>query len=503
MSNSTFGSFEIGRRAIHVQQKGVQVTGQNIANANTEGYSRQVVHMKALVPPAVPGVVTPPGYGVEVADIDRVKSEFYRGQIMKAVTAQHYWERLGQTVDGIEAIFQEPGENSINVYLNEFFDAWQELSVNPESYAVRISLREQAVSLTSLVRDIYERLDEYKFDVEKEMETAVNQINSLAAEIAGLNEKISYLQALGQKSNEMLDDRDLRLQELSGFVNIRVIQRANGSLEVLAGGRLLLHDDRSFPLAMKTLEVDENGNEVGDDESGRQVAVIVNSLGAELTVEGGALAGMLESYNEVFPRYQGSLNELVSALVKEVNALHRRGYGLDGKGPVFDENENLVEGLNNFFEPITGEDLIKNAARYFKVAEEILEDPGRIAAAVDEEGDPPAISPGDGSNALAIARLREALVLGGEDEGHTTTFHDFYRAMIADLGVEGRETGRMLQSITSVAARLREHEEAISGVSLDDEMINLVQYQHAYTAAARFLNVFDEMLGLLLSELGR
>ena len=108
MSSSTFGTFEIGRRAVHAQQKGVQVTGQNIANANTEGYSRQVVQMRALVPPAVPGVDTPPGYGVAIADISRLRSEFYGDQIMKALTDQHYWDRLGQTIDGIEAIFQEP-----------------------------------------------------------------------------------------------------------------------------------------------------------------------------------------------------------------------------------------------------------------------------------------------------------------------------------------------------------------------------------------------------------
>ncbi|MGI6307415.1 MAG: flagellar hook-associated protein FlgK [Dethiobacteria bacterium] len=363
MSSSTFGSFEIGRRAIHAQQKGVQVTGQNIANANTEGYSRQVVHMQALVPPAVPGVVTPPGYGVAISDITRLKSEFYGEQIMKALTAQHYWERLGQTMDGIEAIFQEPGENGINIYLNEFFDAWQELSANPESYAARISLREQAVSLTGLVRDIYARLDELKYDVEKELEAAVKQVNSLAAEITELNEKITYLQAMGQKSNEMLDERDLRLQELSKLVNIRVIERTNGSVEVLAGGRLLLHDDRSFELKVQI------------DEDGEGQAVIANSLGAEFSVEGGALKGMLESYNEVFPRYQGGLDELVYTLVQEVNEVHRGGYGLDG-----------VTGERNFFANLRI--LLRNPADKsafshdrFAVAQSILEDPGQIAAA--------------------------------------------------------------------------------------------------------------------------
>lgn len=490
MNSSTFGSFEIGRRALHVQQKAVQVTGQNIANVNTEGYSRQVVHMQALVPPAVPGVDTPPGYGVAISDISRLKSEFYGEQIMKALTDQHYWERLGETVEGIEAIFQEPDEEGINIYLNEFFDAWQEVSINPESYAARISLREQAVSLTGLVRDVCGRLDELKYDVEKELETTIKQINSLAAEIAGLNEKITYVQSLGHKSNEMLDERDLRLQELSRLVDIRVIQRTNGSIEVLAGGRLLLHDNRSFAIDVE-IDKDSNGQ-----------ALISNSLGAELTVRGGALRGMLESYNEVFPRYQGGLDDLVSTLVEEVNAVHREGYGFDGNNGY------------DFFVPLPG-DVKISAARAFKVDQSIIDDPGRIAAARnveaadDEEnagdGEVEKISlPGDGGNALEIARLREKIIKFGDEENERdATFHDYYRALIADLGVEGREAERMLLSFTKVTEILKEKQEAVSSVSLDDEMLNMVQFQHAYNAAARFLNVFDEMLGVLLNELGR
>ena len=491
MSNSTFGSFEIGRRALHAQQKGVQVTGQNIANANTEGYSRQAVQMRALVPPAVPGVSTAPGYGVEVSDITRLKSEFYGEQIMKALSDQHYWERLGQTVDGIEAIFQEPDENGINIYLNEFFDAWQEVSVNPESYAARISLREQAVSLTGLVRDIYERLDEFKYDVEKELDTVVSQINSLATEIAGLNEKITYLQALGQKSNEMLDERDLRLQELSELVDIRVIQRTNGSVEVLAGGRLLLHDNRSFEL---------------EKEIKGDVASVKNNLGAELSVKGGALRGMLESYNEVFPRYMDGLDDFVSALVEEVNKIHNEGFGLDGVK--FGDGEDGKEGENYFFEPILepgDSEQPVSAAKTFAVAQRIIDDPGRIAAAssiIEESEGEETPLPGDGGNALKIAQLREDLVSFGNEE-NKATFHDYYRGMIADLGVEGRETNRMLQNFITVADRLQEQQESVSSVSLDDEMLNMVQFQHAYNAAARFLTVFDEMLAILLSELGR
>lgn len=464
---STFGSFEIGRRAIHAQQKGVQVTGQNIANANTEGYSRQLVLMKALVPPAVPGVETPPGYGVAVSDITRIKSEFYGDQIMKTATSMNYWERLAETLGGIEVIFQEPEETGLNTALNEFFDAWQELSVNPENHATRLSLREQASTLAGLVRDVYTRLDELKFDVKKELEATINQVNFLAKEIADLNQKITYLQALGQKSNELLDQRDLYLEELSKHLNIRVNQKANGAVEVLAGGRILLHDDQSFELKIR-------------EESGQLVVYSeISEIGADLSLQGGGIAAMLESYNEIFPQYQGALDELVYTLVQQVNGLHSSGYGLDGNSG------------RNFFEPLGS---VEKAALNFYIDEGILENLSFIAASASADG-----VPGDGSRALQIARLREELLM----EGGTATFSDFFRGAIADLGVQGREAQRMSLSLNNVMESLQEQRESISGVSLDDEMLNLIQFQHAYNAAARYLNVLDEMLGVLISEIGR
>ena len=129
----------------------------------------------------------------------------------------------------------------------------------------------------------------------------------------------------------------------------------------------------------------------------------------------------------------------------------------------------------------------------------------KIAAGYEENADPGAPpGPGNGANAWAIASLREKLVMNENEEGEgTATFHDFYRGLIADLGVEGREAERMFFSTSAVAENMQRQQEAISGVSLDDEMLNLVQYQHAYNAAARYMNILDQMLGVLFSEIGR
>ncbi len=718
MSSSTFGSFEIGRRAIHVQQHGAHVTGQNIANANTEGYSRQIQHMKALIPAAVPGVQTPPGYGVEVSDIDRIRSEFYDNQIMTAINNRSYWGRLGETLGTIEAIFQEPGEMGINTALSDFFDAWQELSVNPESYAVRISLREQAQTLISVVEGIYDRLDDLKFDLEKEISATVEDINGLSREIAELNKSIIFMQAIGKKSNEMLDERDKRLQELSELVNIRVIKKDNGAVEVFAGGRILVQDDRYFKL---------HTEEITNEDKLQDEIFIYNEMDSLLSITGGKLKGLLQSYNNELFNYQRSMDELVYSLVQEVNALHRDGFGLEGSigvnffeawedvmpgeitidrlslklgedkdrniiglnmnkwpdynkllngdysissGVITDETPSIAEvattyslnggdlvttvatdgdnelnssilfevtkvgddhvyvnyhlyhtnkdGVTSYGEGVkklstgavnsnmyasdgvpvddwelelvldmeeignfsvgdkfvinvaagsaeddhtlslgyeggaiyklvmdegnfnekthelkffqldgnTGEQrdvifhvtvnefedepdaatfsvgpyrpeninhYIHRAVKKFQISNKVRADLAYIAAA-DNTG-----AAGDGANALSIARLRDAKVM----QGDKATFHDFFRGMIAELGVTGREAERMTLAMGAVETRMREYQESVSGVSLDDEMLNLIQFQHSYNAAAKFLSTIDEMLEMLINNVGR
>lgn len=280
--SSTFGSIEIGRRAIHVMQKGAQVTGQNISNANTEGYSRQVMNLKALVPPAVAGVETPPGYGVDISAINRLRSLFYDNQIRQSLTARNYWSQLGETLTTLEVIFLEPGDTGINTYLGEFFEAWQEVSGNPESYAARVNLVEQAETLTGVIRGMYNRMEDLNRDLEKEINDSIAEINILAEQIADLNERIVFFRALGKNSNELLDERDLRLEELSRLIDVQVWEKPSGAVEVMAGGRVLLHDDLSFPLE-RVIKLNEETLE-------RELS-IQNNFGSRLSIQGGEASG--------------------------------------------------------------------------------------------------------------------------------------------------------------------------------------------------------------------
>jgi flagellar hook-associated protein 1 FlgK len=347
-----FGSIETGRSALQAQLKGMAVSGQNVANANTPGYSRQRVDLVAAVPALTGGLSPSPGYGVEVAAITRMRSEFYHNQAMNAYSYLAYWEMNLEAYGGAEIVFMEPGESGLSGYFGDFFDSWQELSGSPESAAVRMSLRKQAVSFTDAVRDTYLRLGDLKVELENEFEKRVREINELAAEVAVINEQVTFAGALGESPNALLDQLDLALEQLSGLVDIRVYHKESGAVEIFAGGRLLVQDQQCYGLSLETRD-----NELR----------LLSSRGVPLEMRSGRLKGLEEAVNRIIPGLQGQLDEIVGCLVENVNALHRRGYGLDG------------ESGRVFFAEI--EDGALPISLQFKLDEAVLNDSAVIAAA--------------------------------------------------------------------------------------------------------------------------
>jgi len=462
---SIFSSLQIGKLALRAQYKGMEVSGQNVANANTPGYSRQRVNLVAVVPGISPGVNLAPGRGVKVAGVERIHSEFYRTQLMNTASHLSYWIMRQETYRGVEVIFMEPGEYGLNQYLGDFFDAWSELSSSAESTAIRTGLLERAETFTRAVQDTYLRLTELRFDLRDEIGSRVQQVNQLAKEIAVINDKILFSHALKQTSNELLDQLDLALEELSGLIDIRVFRKENGAVDVFAGGSLLVQNQNTYAF---DVEMALDGT-----------VHIVNHHGTAVEPQSGRLFGLLQGVNETIPEIQAQIDQLVSSLVEEVNRLHRGGYNL--------YNETGI----NFFKEI--EDNGVPPSLQFALNEELAGDPSRIAAA--SEGG----QPGNGLQALEISRLRSAPVM---NEGKVSMI-DYYRGLVASIGVKGQESTRMVEAFTKAETQLREEHLAVAGVSLDEEVMNMIQFQHAWHAAARFISYVDYMIGTLIDELGR
>lgn len=462
---SIFGIFETGRSALRAQLKGMEVSSQNVANANTPGYKRQRVNLEAVSKPVVPGIPLSPGRGVAVSGVLRIQSEFYHNQLLHIGSQLSSWQARQEAFQGIEVILMEPGEESINQFLGDFFDSWHELSSSPESTAIRMGLRELAVSLTSAVQDIYLRAEELKGNFKEELAVAAGQVNQMASEVAMLNEQLIFMSSLGDTSNELLDRIDLRLQELAGMVDIRVFRKASGAVEVFAGGRLLIQERDSFPVSVQR------------DQAGS--LQLQSHREMPLQLKSGRLLGLQESVNYNIPNVQEQLNNMVLTLVEQVNSLHRSGYGQDGSGG------------RNFFRTI--EDNGIPPALQFLVSEDLLADPSLIAAA-SRSGEP-----GNGEISLAIARLRDQPLasLGG------SSIIDYYRGLVVTTGVDGQQSARMVQALQKAANQLEEQSQSISGVNMDEEMLQMIQFQHGWNAAARFISHVDQLIGTLFNELGR
>jgi flagellar hook-associated protein 1 FlgK len=466
---ASFFSLYIGYSGLKAQMAATEVAGQNIANANTPGYTRQHVSMEAVVPHIAPGARFSPGQGVRITGVERIKSDYYTEQLINASGGYAYWETRQSALEGIEVNFLEPSDSGLSSYLNEFWDSWQELSANPESEAVRMGLLERSVSLTRGVQNSYRRLQDLQYDLYSELETKVEQVNKIAEEIATINEQLVFLKAMGEKSNELLDQLDRRISELSHLADIRVRTKDSGAVEVFISGRLLVQDNRTFAISIS-----------GDADGNPQ---IVNEHGSVYNLKSGSLSALLEAHNKTIPYYQRALDVLVSGLVEEINAVHQAGADLEGNGGI------------EFFQDLTEK---HPPSLYFEVNPQFFattEGYKLIAATAPGAGGEAV--PGDGANAGKIHALRDQAIIDG---GFTP--EEFYRSVIGRLGVEGQESERMFRTYDAVISQLELRQEAIFGVSLDEEMLNMVRFQHAYNAAAKFMSTADQMLDLLIKELG-
>jgi len=462
-----FGSFEIGRKALRAQHKGMEVSGQNVANANTPGYSRQRTNLVSVESPIVANADMAPGDGVRVSHVERMYNEFYQAQVVNSGSYKAYWDMRRETSISAESIFMEPDDYGINKSLGEFFDTWQELSSSPEEAAVRSGLRENAVSLTASVEDVYERLEDMRLDKLDELDMRVGEANRVIDEIGELNDKLRFVDALDKDSNEMLDKLDLAIEELSELIDIQVYRKSSGAVDIFAGGQLIVQEDRAFHMELET--------------AGEEGVEVVNHRGKALNLTAGRITGLTDAVNKDLPHIQEELDKVVEALVEEVNGLHREGFGLDKQ-----------EGGIDFFETIPED--ATSAALNFRVSQDILDDSSKIAASA-EPGEP-----GNGEIALKIGQLRDYREEGRLD---SVSIEEYYRGLITSMGVEAQESERMAEAFGRTKDEFEELKSSASGVNMDEEMLKMTEYQHAWNAAARYLSTVDEMLTSLFTELGR
>jgi flagellar hook-associated protein 1 FlgK len=327
---SSFFGLEIARRALEVSQLNLQVIAHNVANADTPGYSRQRAELAATPPFAYPSFQRPAtvqqlGSGVEVTEVKSIRDEFLDAVIRAQTSAQGRNTAANDALSQIESTFNEVSDTGLSTAIDRFFAAWQDLSNNPELASARASLREEGYTLVRTVNALYSSLKQLQDDQNEQLQLKVIEANDLAHRIAGLNVQISNVKALGDSPNDLLDQRDLLVEQLAGLVPASLSEDSAGIQSVLINGLRFVEEDRVNELRLVQ----------GQDNPMFSTITIGQRLVPDLGGMG-EIGGLMEIRDKTIPFFQDRLDNLTSALINRVNVIHLSGFGLDGvKGRSF------------------------------------------------------------------------------------------------------------------------------------------------------------------------
>ncbi|MHB8829986.1 MAG: flagellar hook-associated protein FlgK [Syntrophales bacterium] len=445
-------------------QLAIGLTGSNIANVNTPGYSRQSPVLQTVGSADI--AATRAQFSVNLSGIARAYDSYLENQIVDQAKTVGYGEARSDVLDRIEGIFQESSGGPSDL-LNQFWNAWDGLSADPGQQAARNSLLSAAGNLTATIRRIDSELNQVVTDAGSRVDDAVKQTNIILAKIADLNSKItSYAEDRGD-ANTLKDSRAELVKDLSDMLDINFTEDEKGNVNVfLAGGQSLILGSKSWPLAVETQEGTVS-DIVYQSDPGKSLKDAIVSGGK------GRLAALIEVGDALVPGYREKLDSFVAKLVSEVNALHRQGYDASGNAG------------SDFFDPPAAPGTEVDAGS-FRVSAAVLADLNKIAAAATVNG--------DGENALLIGQIRDQLVMGGG----TSTLNDYYASLVGEIGGDVADAKNNVDYRTSVMTQLTNRRESVSGVSLDEEMMNLIKYQMSYNTSGKLVSTVNEMLATLM-----
>lgn len=480
--------FNTAVKGLLASQKSLYVMNHNISNIDTKGYSRQQGAQRATTPYDLPGVGFL-GTGTEIYDVARVRNSYVDFKYWNENAPKGEWKVKKDTLLEIEKLFGEPSKSSFRQYLDDFYKSLDDMSTNSSNFSFREPVRENALALTKHINESAVRLDELKKETEFSIETKVKKINSIATQIASLSKQIYSNELDGRKANDLRDRRDLLVDELSQIANVKVDESKDGKYRVnISGVSIVDHTEVNEVNVSK----DKATNKI-DMEWGN---------GSKVNLKSGELKALLELYNgdgtnssyRGIPFYQKKLNDFAKGFADKFNEQHRKGYSLGGKdNNNVDEDGNPIEGEGiNFFKYTESDGIAKTIT----LSDEILEDLKNIASAGEIPG-----SADDNKNMLALLELREDKKFFSEGVSQGTP-DDFIKSIISNLAVDSMQGKRMYTSQNIILKNIESQRNSISGVSYDEEMADMVRFQHAYVASARMITTMDTILEVTINRLG-
>ena len=621
---STFMGIELGKRSLNAHNQALNTIGHNLANASTEGYSRQRVQLGATDPLYAPDLTreeTPGqiGQGVSIERIERVKDDLLEGRIDTESGLEGYWTSRDKYLLQLEQIHNEPSDSSVRTQMDKFWDSWQELSLRPSDTAAREAVLSRGEGLAESMRDRFRRLTDFRSVVDGDIRGTVAQVNGLAKEIAAVNLEIMKSKAIGDNPNDLMDRRDVLVEKLGHLIPISVDQRDADEFMVHIDGLVLVQGKLARGFELQRPDKEGFASPAWKD------------TGLSASIKGGSLGALLELRDGDAKKEMQTLDTMALSFSDLVNETHRAGFGANGKTGLdffkewpfinnvagnYDRNgdgkydstyiyrmtganaltaqeqiglagsiklssaagvtevaynptdtvADLVSRINHAGAEVTarltregklelrattaensgdpsfvvrhvedsgqflvgysgllrgtgaagaydwghadataslrsdGADFavapIAHPAGWLEVAPEIKSDVGSIAAGFGANGKPAAA--GDGSTALAIAALRTQSVMVGS----LRTFDDHFAEAVARVGLSGERAASASATHDRIGKELRDLRQSMSGVNMDEELANMIKFQHGYEAAAKFVTKIDSMLDTIINRMG-
>jgi flagellar hook-associated protein 1 FlgK len=453
---SLFGVLSIATGSLMAEQGALNTTSNNIANANTPGYSRQ----KAVLvegEPVTLGSLTM-GSGVVMQKIEAVRDPILELSIDQETQQQSQLDTLVSAMSQVQTMFSG-SDSDIGNQISAFFTSVNRLSTDPSNMALRQGVLTAAGNMTAAFRNTVAQLAAQQSNIDQNVTQSVQEVNTLTDQIAALNGRITGMQNLGEDASALVDQRDVFIGKLAGLVDVSSIRSDGGLTLTTKSGATLVAGDTSFALSTQT------------DSSGLQH---IFSQGSDITgqITLGEVGGLLKVRDEEIPAVLAQLDTLAAGLGAALNAANRGGYDLSGNagGDIFTPA------------PASG----KGAAASFAL---MIKDPSLIASSSDG-------SAGSNGNLAAIEQVHDQAVAGG----NTPT--DYYANIVFGVGSAVSNASAELNASQLVLQQLRDQRNSVSGVSLDEEATNLIQYQRAYEASARVVSTINSMLDVTIN-LGR
>lgn len=538
-----FSTFNTAKSGMFAQQQAISTTGHNIANTNTEGYSRQRVNLQTTPSLFMQGVGAI-GTGVDVESIIRIRDSYLDTQIRYETGVLGQYQARQEVLEQVEMIFAEPSDTGLNTTMGIMWDSWQELSKSPENSTTRTTVLENSLTFTDHLNHMYQQLETLKNDSIGIAGKKVLDMNSILKQVQSLNDQIFNAKIKGQIPNDLMDRRDLLMDQLSQIVDFTSTENQFGRVTIESGGETLLDAANENKITkevsvVKSVEIDDSDTvqitllRGGDSIDGitnltiskeeydasysflQEGAVVFNDPSWEGTdisngnlnlfsITHGELKGHQDMMKEIGD-YQNQLDALARSIAYAVNTIHTND-GEEGSIAFF-----VGEGETEPF------DITQINAGNITVNHAIQEDV-RLINAGKELNAPE----GDGERALAIAQLRNTRLpvqdfmddsamdsipynpdtMTFEESPKGTTFETYYKDSVSKIGISAQEAVRMIENQGALTGQLTQRKYSISGVSIDEEVTNLIQYQHAYQANAKVISTLTTMLDTLINQMG-